>query len=223
MLTNKRIIVTGVAGSLGRAVAAQAADYGAQVVGLDIVPQLTDKNIVHYQQIDLTDRSATAACINNLDNIDALVNVAGGFAMGTEASEPDDKEWQWMFRINVDTMRNATMASVPKLRATGRGSIVNIGALGAVTGLPQMSAYGCAKSSVMRLTESLAEELKNDGINVNAVLPSIIDTAANREAMPDADFSQWVTPQQLAEVICFLISERATAITGALIPVKGLA
>lgn len=222
MLTNKRIIVTGVAGSLGRAVAAQAADYGAQVVGLDIVPQLTDKNIVHYQQIDLTDRSATAACINNLDNIDALVNVAGGFAMGTEASEPDDKEWQWMFRINVDTMRNATMASVPKLRATGRGSIVNIGALGAVTGLPQMSAYGCAKSSVMRLTESLAEELKNDGINVNAVLPSIIDTAANREAMPDADFSQWVTPQQLAEVICFLISERATAITGALIPVKGL-
>lgn len=222
MLTNKRIIVTGVAGSLGRAVAAKAADYGAQVVGLDIVPQLTDKNIVHYQQIDLTDRSATAACINNLDNIDALVNVAGGFAMGTEASEPDDKEWQWMFRINVDTMRNATMASVPKLRATGRGSIVNIGALGAVTGLPQMSAYGCAKSSVMRLTESLAEELKNDGINVNAVLPSIIDTAANREAMPDADFSQWVTPQQLAEVICFLISERATAITGALIPVKGL-
>ena len=222
MLTNKRIIVTGVAGSLGRAVAAQAADYGAQVVGLDIVPQLTDKNIVHYQQIDLTDRSATATCISNLDNIDALVNVAGGFAMGTEASEPDDKEWQWMFRINVDTMRNATMASVPKLRATGRGSIVNIGALGAVTGLPQMSAYGCAKSSVMRLTESLAEELKNDGINVNAVLPSIIDTAANREAMPDADFSQWVTPQQLAEVICFLISERATAITGALIPVKGL-
>ena len=222
MLTNKRIIVTGVAGSLGRAVAAQAAEYGAQVVGLDIVPQLTDKDIVHYQQIDLTDRSATATCISNLDNIDALVNVAGGFAMGTEASEPDDKEWQWMFRINVDTLRNATIAAVPKLRATGRGSIVNIGALGAVTGLPQMSAYGCAKSSVMRLTESLAEELKNDGINVNAVLPSIIDTAANREAMPDADFSQWVTPQQLAEVICFLISERATAITGALIPVKGL-
>jgi NAD(P)-dependent dehydrogenase (short-subunit alcohol dehydrogenase family) len=111
---------------------------------------------------------------------------------------------------------------VPKLRERDHASIVNIGALGALSGQAAMSAYCAAKSTVMRLTESLSEELKSDGINVNAVLPSIIDTQPNREAMPDADFDTWVSPAQLAEVICFLASERARAIHGALLPVKGL-
>lgn len=223
MLNKKRIIITGAAGALGSAVANKAAEYGAEVIGLDIVPELNNTSITQYHQVDLTDRTATNLCFKDLDDFDILVNIAGGFAMGAKAAEPSDEQWQWMFRINVDTMRNATMAAVPRLKNKARGNIINIGALGALAGQADMSAYCCAKSTVMRLTESLSEELKSDGINVNAVLPSIIDTPPNREAMPDADFDQWVTPEQLANVICFLASEQACAIHGALIPVKGLA
>ena len=222
MLNNTRIIVTGAAGTLGQAVARKAHDYGAEIVGLDIVPGIEAEWLSRYETVDLTDRQATLAVIEALGPVDALVNVAGGFAMGTGAAEPDDEQWDWMFRINVNTLRNAIMAVVPVLRARGGGRIVNIGALGALSGQGAMSAYCSAKSTVMRLTESLSEELKADGINVNAVLPSIIDTPPNREAMPEADFQQWVHPEQLAEVICFLASSRASAIHGALLPVKGL-
>jgi NAD(P)-dependent dehydrogenase (short-subunit alcohol dehydrogenase family) len=222
MLEKKRIVVTGAAGTLGQAAATRAAAYGASVIGLDVVAGHSSDNLVQYCQVDLTNREATAACIGALGEIDALVNIAGGFAMGTAASDPDDEQWDRMFRTNVDTVRNATMAAVPSLRERERAAIVNIGALGALSGQGSMSAYCCAKSTVMKLTESLSEELKRDGINVNAVLPSIIDTPPNREAMPDADFDTWVRPEQLAEVICFLLSERASALHGVLLPVKGL-
>jgi NAD(P)-dependent dehydrogenase (short-subunit alcohol dehydrogenase family) len=167
-------------------------------------------------------RDATLECFASLGKIDVLINIAGGFAMGDEAFDTTSGQWDSMFRINVDTMRNATMGAVPLLKAQGGGAIVNIGALGALSGQGSMSAYCCAKSSVMKLTESLSAELRHEGINVNAVLPSIIDTPPNRRDMPDADFSQWVSPAQLAEVICFLASNSASAIHGALIPVRGL-
>jgi NAD(P)-dependent dehydrogenase (short-subunit alcohol dehydrogenase family) len=222
MLNTTRIVVTGAAGTLGQAVARKAHDYGAEVVGLDIVPGIELEWLARYATVDLTDRAATLAAIEAIGPVDALVNIAGGFAMGVDAAEPDDEQWNWMFRINVETLRNAVMAVVPLLRARGGGRIVNIGALGALSGQGAMSAYCSAKSTVMRLTESLSEELKGAGINVNAVLPSIIDTPPNREAMPDADFERWVHPDQLAEVICFLASDRARAVHGALLPVKGL-
>lgn len=221
MLTNKRIVITGAAGTLGQATAICAGQLGAHVVGLDIVEATTLANTAEYYQLDLLDGSATRARFEALGEIDALLNIAGGFAMGTQASDWSEDEWQLMFRLNVDTLRNATRAAVPALRASG-GAIVNIGALGALSGGADMSAYACAKSSVMRLTESLSEELKQDGINVNAVLPSIIDTPPNREGMPDADFDTWVAPEKLASVICFLASEGASAVHGALLPVKGL-
>jgi len=221
MLTNKRIVITGAAGTLGQATAICAGQLGAHVVGLDIVEATTLANTAEYYQLDLLDGSATRARFEALGEIDALLNIAGGFAMGTQASDWSEDEWQLMFRLNVDTLRNATRAAVPALRASG-GAIVNIGALGALSGGADMSAYACAKSSVMRLTESLSEELKQDGINVNAVLPSIIDTPPNREGMPDADFDTWVAPEKLASVICFLASEDASAVHGALLPVKGL-
>jgi NAD(P)-dependent dehydrogenase (short-subunit alcohol dehydrogenase family) len=155
------------------------------------------------------------------ENTRIVITGAAG-AMGLEAAETSDEQWDWMFKINVDTMRNAVMAATPVFKAQGRGKIVNIGALGALNGQAAMSAYCCAKSSVMRLTESLSEELKTHGINVNAVLPSIIDTPPNREGMPDANFDEWVPPSKLAQVICFLASEDASAVHGALLPVKGL-
>jgi len=222
MLDNTRVVITGVCGSLGQATAERARRAGAHVIGLDIVDAQTAANTDEYRQVDLMNREATLACFSALGGIDALANIAGGFAMGDTAFDPGSQQWEWMFRINVETLRNATMAAIPLLQARGAGAIVNIGALGALSGQATMSAYCCAKSSVMRLTESLSEELRHQGINVNAVLPSIIDTPPNRDGMPDADFSQWVSPAKLAEVICFLMSDAASAIHGALIPVRGL-
>ena len=222
MLDNTRIVITGAAGTLGQATAALAAAQGAHVIGLDVVEVDSLPNVAEYHRVDLLDGEQTASCICGIAPFDALVNIAGGFSMGMDAADPSDEQWDWMFKINVTTLRNAVKAAVPVFRASGRGKIVNIGALGALSGQANMSAYCCAKSSVMRLTESLSEELKGDGININAVLPSIIDTPPNREAMPDADFSEWVAPEKLAEVICFLASENASAVHGVLLPVKGL-
>lgn len=222
MLKNLRVVITGAAGTLGQATAEIASKAGAYVIGLDIVEAGSMVNTHEYRQVELTNREMTENCFNSLGNIDALVNIAGGFTMGEAAYDPSGEQWDKMFRINVDTMRNATMAAVPMLLAGGGGAIVNIGALGALSGGAGMSAYCCAKSSVMRLTESLSDELRHQGVNVNAVLPSIIDTPPNREGMPDADFSQWVSPAQLADVICFLTSKAASGIHGALIPVRGL-
>ena len=222
MLKNNRVVVTGAAGTLGQAAARIAQQKGAEVIGLDVVETGQLANVDSYHRVDLLDGAATSTCIAALGNFDALLNIAGGFAMGQEVADPSDEQWNWMFRINVETLRNVLKAAVPVLTAQGRGKIVNVGALGALSGAGSMSAYCCAKSSVMRLTESLSEELKGQGVNVNAVLPSIIDTPPNREAMPDADFADWVAPEKLAEVMCFLASEEASAIHGALLPVKGL-
>jgi NAD(P)-dependent dehydrogenase (short-subunit alcohol dehydrogenase family) len=222
MLQNLRVVITGAAGTLGQATAAKAREQGACVIGLDIVDTASLPSADEYRQVDLLDRAATLACFNSLGDVDILLNIAGGFAMGDEAFDPASDQWEEMFKINVETMRNATMAAVPLLLARDGGAIVNIGALGALSGQGAMSAYCCAKSSVMKLTESLSDELRHKGINVNAVLPSIIDTPPNREGMPDADFSQWVAPEQLATVICFLASPAASAVHGALVPVRGL-
>jgi len=222
MLDNLRVVITGAAGSLGQATAAKARAAGAYVIGLDIVDANTIANTDEYRRVDLLDREATRNCFAGLGRIDALCNIAGGFAMGDTAFDPASDQWDRMFRINVDTMRNATMAAVPLLKKQAKGAIVNVGAIGALSGIGGMSAYCCAKGSVMKLTESLSDELRSDGINVNAVLPSIIDTPPNREGMPDADFASWVTPQQLAEVICFLASPAASGVHGALIPVRNL-
>lgn len=223
MLKNLDVVITGAAGALGQATAELARSQGARVTGLDIVDADVIDHTDEYRQLDLLNRQATIECFQSLPKIDVLCNIAGGFAMGDDAFDPESDQWDRMFRINVDTMRNATMGAVPRILSRGGGAIVNVGALGALSGQASMSAYCCAKSSVMKFTESLSDELRHQGINVNAVLPSIIDTPANREGMPDADFSEWVSTAALAEVICFLASPAASAVHGALLPVRGLA
>ena len=136
--------------------------------------------------------------------------------------QTDDALWDALFDINVTTLRRVLSAATPRLLANGGGRIINVGAVGALKGGPNMGAYLASKSVVMRLTESLSEEVKGHGINVNAVLPSVINTARNRQDMPDADFSLWVDPEDLGQVVCFLGSDAAKAIHGALIPVNGL-
>ncbi|MDB5443871.1 MAG: short-chain dehydrogenase/reductase, partial [Phenylobacterium sp.] len=163
---------------------------------------------------------AIDAVAEQYGRLDVLLNIAGGFIWEkVEGGQADT--FRHLSRINVETAANAARAAIPHLRRSTAGRIVNVGANGAVKAAAGMAAYAAAKAGVHRLTEALAEELKADGVTVNAVLPSIIDTPANRADMPKADFSAWVKPEDLAAVMLFLASEEAGAVTGALIPVTG--
>jgi NAD(P)-dependent dehydrogenase (short-subunit alcohol dehydrogenase family) len=224
-MNGKVIVVTGASGALGKVVAATAQARGAHVAGVDhAASQVQDTtNRIELGGVDLTDATQAKQAIDraasHFGKLDALINIAGGFAFEAIA-EGDSKTWQRMFALNVLTALNASRAAIPHLSASGAGRIVNVGAIGALQAGPGMGAYAASKAGVHRLTEALAAEWKGK-ITVNAVLPSTIDTAANRASMPKADFSRWVTPEELADVILFLASDAASALTGALIPVSG--
>ncbi len=219
-LTGKRIIVTGAAGVLGRAVAEKSVALGATVVLLDVVEGIAE-DLGETRCVDLADADAVERCIAGIGDFDSVCNIAGGFDMGPNVHEIDAAHWDAMFDINVTTLRNMLRATLPRLVARGRGTVVNVGALGALSGQAAMGAYTAAKSVVMRLTEAAAAELRRKGVNVNAVLPSLIDTPRNRADMPDANHSDWVSPDNLANVICFLASDAAVEVHGALLPVSG--
>lgn len=220
-LKQKTMVVTGGAGVLGQAVARVAHDAGARVVLLDVVQDFAS-DLGETHTVNLMDLGGVRQCFEQIGVVDALANIAGGFDMGPAVYETEDELWDAMFDINVTTLRRVLAVAVPGMLHRGRGSIVNVGALGALRGTGQMGAYTAAKSSVMRLTEALSDEVKSHGVNVNAVLPSLIDTPRNRADMPDADFSTWVSPVDLAQVVCFLASDAARAVHGALVPVNGL-
>jgi NAD(P)-dependent dehydrogenase (short-subunit alcohol dehydrogenase family) len=172
--------------------------------------------------VDLLDARAVAAAVEQavarFGGIDAAIHLAGGFTTGKAVHETTDA-WQRMLDVNVNTMLHSAAAVVPVMRRQRRGFIVNVGAASAAKGVAGMGAYIAAKSALMRLTESMSAELRGEGINVNAVLPTVIDTPANRAAMPEADFSRWVSPGAVASVIGFLASDEASAVHGAGIPV----
>lgn len=224
-LDKQRIVVTGAFGTLGAAVVRAALDAGAQVAAIDRVSVPAGLDAAHgFGGVDLADVAEAQRAIDSaaeaLGGLDALVNVAGAFRWET-LDNGDIDTWDLLYRINLRTVVVASKAVLPYLQHEGRGRIVNIGANSALKAAAGVGAYTASKSGVMRLTEALAEELKPSGITVNAVLPSIIDTPPNRADMPDADFDRWVKPEQLASVIVFLLSDAASAITGALIPVTG--
>jgi NAD(P)-dependent dehydrogenase (short-subunit alcohol dehydrogenase family) len=222
-LQDKVIVVTGALGSLGRAVSTAAVAAGATVVCVDVVDGQPAEGVHASPALDLGNAEATeaafAAIASQYGRIDGLVNVAGGFAWETVDDGSIDS-WDRLYQMNVRTAVNASKATLKHIPAAG-GRIVSIGAAGAVKAGFGLGAYAASKSGVARFTEALAEEVKARNITVNAVLPSIIDTQPNRNDMPDADFSTWVTPQALADVILFLLSPQAEAVTGALIPVTG--
>ena len=221
-LKDKVVVITGALGALGRAVAETAAAAGATVIAIDRVDGTPPKAALAAPALDLGDPQATQAALADIaakhGRIDALVNIAGGFRWETLADGSIDT-WDQLYQLNVRTAVNASRAALPHFPASG-GRIVNIGANGAVKAAAGMGAYAASKSGVHRLTEALAEELKGQ-VCVNAVLPSIIDTPANRADMPKAKFETWVKPEELAAVILFLASESASAVTGALLPVVG--
>lgn len=219
----RTVAVTGAAGALGRKTVEVLAQAGWQVVGIDLADGPFEGVALGLGGVDLTDEAAMKTAASRIESrfgkLDGLVNIAGGFRWETIV-EGEIATWDRLYAMNVKTTLVTTRALEPLLRASG-GSIVNIGAAASIKAATGMGAYAASKAGVARLTEALAEELKDAGVRVNAVLPSIIDTPANRADMPDADFTRWVTPQALANVIAFLLSPEASAVTGALLPVTG--
>jgi NAD(P)-dependent dehydrogenase (short-subunit alcohol dehydrogenase family) len=224
-MNGKVIVITGALGALGKVVADTAQKRGALVAGIDHAPSqmAATPERIELGGVDLSDAAAAKQAIDaaaaHFGKLDALINIAGGFTFETVA-DGDVKSWQRMYAMNVLTALNAAKAAIPHLAASAAGRIVNVGAMGALLSGSGMGPYAASKAGVHRLTETLAAEHKGR-ITVNAVLPSTIDTAANRASMPRADFSKWVAPLELAEVILFLASDAASAVTGALIPVAG--
>jgi NAD(P)-dependent dehydrogenase (short-subunit alcohol dehydrogenase family) len=226
-LSGKVLVITGSNGVLGQAAAATLSGYGARLALLDHAqtsPTAQPPGARHYGGIDLTQedaaRSAMERVAKDAGRLDGLINIAGGFHWEKLAGGTLDS-WDSMYRINLRTAVVSCQAALPFLLQSGHGRIVNVGAMGAIKAATGMGAYAASKAGVAKLTEALADELKDQGITVNAILPSTLDTPKNRVDMPQADFTRWVAPVEAAEVIAFLVSDAARAITGALIPVAG--
>ena len=232
MATDARtVFVTGAAGNLGQAVAEAFAQRGANLVltgrleslkrtygGQTASRLFAPADLLDQRQVD----AAVASAIARFGRIDVLCNLAGGFRMGTPVHATPDDDWNYLFDVNLRTMLHAVRAVVPTMLERGGGRVVNVAAAGAQKGAARMGAYAASKAGVIRLTEAMAAELRERNVNVNCVLPTIIDTPDNRTAMPDADPARWVAPADLANVIVFLASDDARAIHGAALPVAGL-
>jgi NAD(P)-dependent dehydrogenase (short-subunit alcohol dehydrogenase family) len=224
-MAGRIIVVTGAFGVLGSAVAAAAARQGATLALIDYAADgPAPDGALKLGGVDLADpiqtEQAIARVVETHGGLDALLNIAGGFVWQTLEGGPLDA-WPGLYRLNTVTAATACRAAIPHLRNSAAGRIVNVGANAALKAGMGMGAYAASKAGVHALTQSLAEELKADNITVNAVLPSILDTPANRADMPDADPAAWVAPADLAEVMLFLAGEAAGAVTGALVPVTG--
>lgn len=231
-MDHETVVITGASGNLGRALADAFAARGANLVLLDRQTSRLeamfgkeDARRLHVAT-DLLDaaqvEAAAQAASDRFGRIDVLCNIAGGFRMGPPVSETSDADFTFLMDINARTLLHAVRAVVPRMLAGGGGKIVNVGAFAAQKGVANMGAYVAAKSAVIRLTEAMAAELREKNINVNCVLPTVIDTPENRKAMPNADPKRWVAPGDLASVIVFLASSAARAIHGAALPVTGL-
>ena len=224
-MRNKLIAITGGSGALGKVVVQQALAAGARIATIDRRAKPGSSPSPHpaITGVDLDDQSQAEAAIaqacSQLGGLNALINLAGAFDMQPVGSG-DNALWQKMMQANLTSALNASRAAIPHLSTASSGRIVMIGAISALHAGASMGAYAASKSAVHRLTEALAAELRGK-VTVNAVLPSIINTAANRAAMPQADHASWVTPEELAAVILFLCSDAASGVTGALIPVVG--
>lgn len=224
------VIVTGAGGNLGAAVSAELNRQGASLVCVDYAAKALEalekslspaSGLLTLSGLDLTKledaQKMVAAALDKFGRVDALVNTVGGFRMAPAVDAL--KDWDFLMNINARAALATSAAVAPVMKQRGFGRIVHIAAGAGNKGGAEMSVYSAAKAAVMRITESLAEELSADGVTVNCILPGTIDTPQNRAAMPDADTSRWVPPSDIAKVIAFLISDMAGAVTGAAIPV----
>jgi NAD(P)-dependent dehydrogenase (short-subunit alcohol dehydrogenase family) len=232
--TNQVVMVGGAAGNLGRAVAQAFHAAGANLVLLDhssdrlsgLLPELADSSQhLVIGSVDGTDPDsagqAVRAALDRYGHIDVLANTIGGYRAGTPVHETPLQTLDFLLDLNARTAFTLSRAVVPSMLEQGSGKIIHTSARAALAGGAKSAAYSISKSAVVRLVESMAAELKHQGINVNCVLPGTIDTPQNREAMPRADHGRWVPPEAIADVVLFLASEAARAVNGAAIPVYG--
>src|SRR5262245_18736876 len=233
-LSNRIVLITGAAGSLGSALTRTFQGAGAK---LALVDRLDNRLVQLFPDLaaspdyffpaptDLTDANSVALMVEathrRFERIDVLINTAGGYRAGSPLHETPVSDWDLMLGINARSVFLSCRAVIPHMLRQNSGKIVNIGSRAAIDAGANQGAYSASKSAVLRLTESMAAELKTTGINVNCVLPGIIDTPENRSAMPQGQFNEWVTTQDLANVILFLSSDAARAIHGAAVPVYG--
>lgn len=227
------VLITGAAGNLGRAVAQAFAHQDAALALLDrdqallqqtqaMLPESTE---VQSWIVDLLDADSVNQTVQAVQErfgrIDVLANIAGGFTMGPLIQDTPDHAWDLMLNLNARSVFYTCRAVLPNMQQQGNGRIINVSARAALNGKGKMGPYCASKAAVLTLTESLAAENKQQNININCILPGTIDTPQNRADMPDADFTQWVPPSALADVVVFLASEAARCVTGAAIPVYG--
>ena len=233
-LSNRVVVITGAAGNLGMAVARAFQASGAKLVLVDrssdrlpkLFPDLVNtSDYVFAPPTDVTDETSVAAMVEEtyqrMSRIDVLVNTAGGFRAGTPLSETPITDWDFLLNLNARSVFLTCRAVIPHMLRQDYGNIINIASRAALSGDAYQAVYSVSKTAVLRLTESMAAELKDSGVNANCVLPGIIDTPANRSAIPNADYSKWVTTDAVADVILFLASDGARAISGAAVPVFG--
>ena len=232
--SDRVIIITGAAGNLGAATARAFQREGARLALVDrspgrlpnLFPDLADSPDHFFAPpTDVTDPASVGVAIEEINRyfgrIDALVNTAGGYRAGTPLHETPLSDWDFMLNLNARSVFVMCQAVIPHMLRQGRGNIVSVASRAAIGGDAFHAAYSVSKTAVVRLTESMAAELKDHGVNANCVMPGLIDTPQNRAAMPGADFSKWVAPEAIADVILFLSSEGARAINGAAVPVYG--
>jgi NAD(P)-dependent dehydrogenase (short-subunit alcohol dehydrogenase family) len=226
------VLVSGGTGALGLAVLRELLDSGARVVstwvserGLEAVrEELGEPDGLELVQADLSSDEGAAAAVEAASNgaLAGLVNLAGGFASGGRLHEAPPEEFERQLELNLMTAMRLSRAALPKL-VEGSGSVVCVGTKAALDPFAGASGYVVSKAAVLALVRALAVEYRDDGVRVNAILPSVIDTPANRAAMPDADHSAWVPAAEIAHVIRFLLSDDSAPISGALVPVYGRA
>jgi NAD(P)-dependent dehydrogenase (short-subunit alcohol dehydrogenase family) len=234
LLNNLVAIITGAVGNLGTATARAFQRAGAKTVLVDHAPDRLrqafndiagSNDHLLAGGIDLSDPASLGRLIEQtlgkFGRVDVLVNTVGGYRGGKTVQETDLADWDFLFNVNVRTTLLCCRAVIPQMLKQQRGRIINVASRDGLSGSAGYAAYSASKSAVLRLTESLAAELKTANINVNCIMPGTIDTPQNRAAIPNADFSKWVEPAAIAEVIMFLASDSARAIQGAAVPVYG--
>jgi len=229
-MKGQRVLLTGGTGGLGLGVTPEVIARGADVTipyrnpnELDRLKQTIGADAfskANFIQLDLLDEAALTQLVADLGRVDVLIHLVGGFAMGA-VHEYDFAAWKHDFDLNLHTTFLACKACLAAMRQTGYGRIVTIGSRGAAEPGANLGAYCASKAGVVALTQTIAAETRGTDITANCVLPSVIDTPSNREAMGDAEAEKWVTPESLAQTICFLASAAAADLRGAIVPVYG--